>query len=655
MRFLDKIFAERYTVPVANIVDTPRVRGNTGKYDRTNSARRVPRSNRSAILLSPNCIADFLRSPCKNFDDHKSCPYLALCRTNISIKVDNVVARILQLRQHVKKKQHETLQELERGLRLCFNLRTKQFEYNVFGVHVCAGTWEEIYGFSHASANRQRACLRKGFGQKNTNNSTARVIRATKTALVLDALRRHFEIVGQTNPATGILQVPLECKKDLRSAFQFKNTVSQTHFNKLYIDVVKALKVQVRRRPDTTGQCDVCSELNSILRNPQARLSERNSAVQGKKNHWSDVSFEINTVLEFISQAIQYPENYTAIEMDAAAQHKHLLPNMGTMRRPKCLNKSNMFKQKLTGVLFHGSLMFAGITDDAVVGGADLNISVLLRALQVHGKGLTKKNLIVVDGGSDNWCKTFLGFMVILMTKYPRAEEIIVARLPVGHTHSLTIDGCFGDLAKTLQGSVNTAQGKTNMGAYTPQEFICKLEKCWNKSKRVVKSRVAVERLSNSLGFTAFLQDKIDSDFGKFGTPRDGTIDKNIRIAEALGKINLTANRPPHVIRFKRQRAADDDIEAVVMEYKIHFKSSTWLPRDGKGINLIPNLASITGKSAPQRANMKTKLKSMLSAIDVTSEMVNKLNSMYSSSQVVPPGALQDWKLFRTQVRVIYF
>lgn len=79
------------------------------------------------------------------------------------------------------------------------------------------------------SASRQIDSLTKaGFHEKNSINSTARVIQGDKTLLVHDTLKRQFEHVGQNQFSDRNSASWLERTKFLQSAFQFENTVKDT-------------------------------------------------------------------------------------------------------------------------------------------------------------------------------------------------------------------------------------------------------------------------------------------------------------------------------------------------------------------------------------------------------------------------------------------
>lgn len=260
--------------------------------------------------------------------------------------------------------------------------------------------------------------------------------------------------------------------------------------------------------------------------------------------------------------------------------------------------------------------------------------------------------MIVVDGGSDNWCRVFFCFIVVLIEKYQHADEIILARLPVGHTHFLHIDGLFGDFAQALQGTSRTPQSKSDMGAWNPQQFKSKLRSAWISSKRVVKERVLVERLPTALDFTTFFKDKWDPEFKYFGSPQQTTIEKNSEIASALGIDNLTVNRPPHVIRFSRQ--VRDNKCQIALHYKIHFISKEWMQKCGDGVVLIQDLSSIRGGHAPQTAKMSLDVDEALASIDKTTKLVSTLCGMVKGQSVIPDGTLQEWKSHRDEIEGTY-
>jgi hypothetical protein len=80
-------------------------------------------------------------------------------------------------------------------------------------------------------------------------------------------LRNYFQLVDQDSPATGVLQVPLESKQDMRAAFKLEGVVSQSHFNNMFRETVKEMGVQIRKKADTTGQCDICAQLDGVVVN----------------------------------------------------------------------------------------------------------------------------------------------------------------------------------------------------------------------------------------------------------------------------------------------------------------------------------------------------------------------------------------------------
>jgi hypothetical protein len=84
---------------------------------------------------------------------------------------------------------------------------------------------------------------------------------------------------------------------------------------------------------------------------------------------------------------------------------------------------------------------------NSVAGNANLNVHSFLLALESWraAKGhLPKKIYWQVDGGSENANKNVLAFCEYLVAKTP-IEEIVLTRLPVGHTHE-DIDGRFGKI-----------------------------------------------------------------------------------------------------------------------------------------------------------------------------------------------------------------
>lgn len=295
-------------------------------------------------------------------------------------------------------------------------------------------------------------------------------------------------------------------------------SINQSMFNGVYQALIKERNHQIRDKPDTTGVCDVCNECKETIRDRRLPLVDRERAKERKKIHNAAVSFETRQLLKLVSLSITCPEDWLTIEIDGAAQWRHLLPVLGRMKRPKLVTKSKKYAQKLVGIILHGVLAYGAVCDERLSAGANLMMTLLLRALQVYAQAPPPNMACIMDGGSDLWNKVMMAFFSHLMMKYNYMKEIIVGRHMVGHTHGITVDGNFGDFGRLLKGSKGVPVEET--GAFSPTQFDDKLKKAWNSSNRMTVKRIVVERPESVLDMGKYFIPHIDVTLGRYGTPR---------------------------------------------------------------------------------------------------------------------------------------
>lgn len=130
----------------------------------------------------------------------------------------------------------------------------------------------------------------------------------------------HLQIVSQDNPVDGARQAPKEVLKVLRDQLRLSNVVSQPHFNRsvhvrscpittlcsrLFYSLLNCLNsslsgringravrdgnFKLRTTPDTTGVCNVCSELKATMKNSRLPAVERIQASRDKIAHDAEV------------------------------------------------------------------------------------------------------------------------------------------------------------------------------------------------------------------------------------------------------------------------------------------------------------------------------------------------------------------------------
>ncbi len=123
--------------------------------------------------------------------------------------------------------------------------------------------------------------------------------------------------------------------------------------------------------------------------------------------------------------------------IDGASSEHVILPHLGTNNqlRPG-------FEQHIEGVLQHGRGFTLYRTFPHIAKSADLVIFCLFKELarwaQEHNDTFPEVWYIQIDGGSENANKYVLAFLEYLVT-LRLVRRIILTRLPVGHTHEVSL------------------------------------------------------------------------------------------------------------------------------------------------------------------------------------------------------------------------
>lgn len=166
-------------------------------------------------------------------------------------------------------------------------------------------------------------------------------------------------------------------------------------------------------------------------------------------------------------QAIRSPDEYMSIIMDGMSANHTVLPWFA--------DKSQFgapYFQHLQGVLAHGCELVIARTFENIKDDSNLAIHCLLMILErrmlTHHR-LPNTIYLRVDGGSENANKYLLA-MCELLVHCKLTKQIILTRLPVGHTHE-DIDGKFGNIWQWIKSRC----------VETPQEYKAAIETALNK------------------------------------------------------------------------------------------------------------------------------------------------------------------------------
>lgn len=190
-----------------------------------------------------------------------------------------------------------------------------------------------------------------------------------------------------------------------------------------------------------TGKCDCCANLSSARR--LYSDAHRRSLVTAMHAHHR--AMYMGEREEYYRQrrlACEDPYNYMSFISDGMAQTHTQLPWNGNIR-----GFSECLPQHLQGVLVHGSELLLLRTFHNLKNDANLGIHCFLltleRRLMQEGR-LPDTIFVRIDGGSENANKYLLAVCELLVARR-LTKNIVLSRLPVGHTHE-DIDGKFGCL-----------------------------------------------------------------------------------------------------------------------------------------------------------------------------------------------------------------
>jgi hypothetical protein len=141
-------------------------------------------------------------------------------------------------------------------------------------------------------------------------------------------------------------------------------------------------------------------------------------------------------------EALLYPETVWSLIGDGMAQHHCQLPYLAGLKE---LDK---LTQHLQGVLCHGKLMRVYRTFHNINNGSNLGIHTFLLTLEylMHRNGGTLPDTVYyqIDGGSENSAKVMFGLAELFIAKR-LLKQLVLTRLPVGHTHE-NIDAKFAKI-----------------------------------------------------------------------------------------------------------------------------------------------------------------------------------------------------------------
>ena len=256
----------------------------------------------------------------------------------------------------------------------------------------------------------------------------------------------------------------------------------------------------------------------------------------------------------------------TSIAMDGADQSAHNLPKTKG-RIPKGLTP---WPQKLQCVLMHGIQIAMFNVLHVVHSGANMAMSCLLSALQVmndSGNDLQSTVYLQVDGGSENWNQVLFAWVDLWFDYYPHLDEVIISRLPVGHTH-IDIDRFFSYLNAKLFGT-GRGRNQTGVDVITKEAFVEKFMEAMVDNRDTMLLAHKFQEVNAVFDFWGWLKPHLCPQFSGYGS---------------AGNV--------HVMRFQRRTGSSTPH----VSYKYWHQSPQWLPADGSSLKILntrPDLADL--------------------------------------------------------------
>ena len=216
---------------------------------------------------------------------------------------------------------------------------------------------------------------------------------------------------------------------------------SYKSFTKIWRDVFP--KVKIREYKNVTGKCEVCEACKSMMSGSRSK-AHRILVRQYKILHRAYYMGEKLLYYQRRAEAANSDGEIGSIIIDKMGTHATQLPLLSNLN-----SLTDHFGVAVTGAISHGTNETAFyLSTPNVSTGASYTIHCILselRKLYLKNKQKRlKKIYIEIDGASDNVAKAVVAAIEHLVFK-EFCPNIILARLPVGHTHE-DIDSRFGKI-----------------------------------------------------------------------------------------------------------------------------------------------------------------------------------------------------------------
>ena len=268
---------------------------------------------------------------------------------------------------------------------------------------------------------------------------------AHKTLIFLD---EYFKLVGDQMPNSNEVHIDSITYVELHKEYYYRlfdEQLDEPVFSyDRFIKFIKLLfpHIRIREYKAVSGKCMTCYLLSEKRNAKNTTPYEQKIVASLARHHRSGFMSERHCYYKRRDEAIN-DNQIMSIIIDGMAQAHNELPWLGNKEgfQPK-------LSQHLQGVLDHGTgICTLYRTFHTIIKTGNLNVYCILK----HLENWTKRNnryprviYIQIDGGPENCNLIVFGILCLLIAK-GFTEQIIMTRLPVGHTHE-DIDSKFGKL-----------------------------------------------------------------------------------------------------------------------------------------------------------------------------------------------------------------
>lgn len=488
----------------------------------------------------------------------------------------------------------------------------------ISGVQVCSKVYAEVNGVTKSMLEQARPRAKEiKRGDRDPYQNKAEVNAARQAANEADSLRRARVKTSLKIMGTGMLDAEFEDElaSDMQEGeisvgqravaskeeklvlpFPSKHAVyleyvrreedcgsepySESHFLTLWDELCPYIKLQ--RSVKDHGRCGSCEFFFDCLRRRQSLSKEEFEKARKEFDaHIKSAKLERHTYATTVAGAMptggRKSGNYWSLIIDEGGTDNSSLPIIAHGVNVKNLDKANLFKMKMVGVLVHWIQPRVYVVSSAQCHGGNLTCEVLLDTLcdlvdEVGAENAPRVLKIQADSCSgSNKCRAVLALAEWLVLE-GIFDEITISYMIVGHTHE-DIDRLFITVARKTR----SKQG----GVFTYDEWkeiaLEALESLQQSKGRVSSYRLKPEIiwLDHVRDFTALLVPDVDKQLSRYALSKDTEMQIHAmhfgKSGDRVGMMYKYASDDP-VVKPAPFNGGGDKVETITTESGEEFK-----------------------------------------------------------------------------------